>query len=894
MKEAVLRRHQSHPDQPPVKSDCTHGQFAQNFCRSPGASAAASEDSMSDRSEHLTPPESPRKASSPTAGATAERVGRLSLENDVYRREHQSCPRGRSMLSGSPTTASKRAASRELSPRPECQSERSRGATQPGPSPRNGNVTAKAQRRASGHRQCLAGARLSKGPDREKVAAHGSPALSKLRFKQRVDSGYGSIPSPRNTAQYPNSGWQNHAATLVPATVPETMVPASIQKAKGLTSRAVNSDYPGLLLQPDASPISLEQLAAEIKGIYAGLVMVEAKCMSIDKAQADDLKSHLDPEQWQALIALHRTLLYEHHDFLMATQHPSATEALRGLATKYSMPARMWRHGIHAFLEVLRHRRPASQDYMLSFIYLAYQMMALLLETVPSFTDTWIECLGDLARYRMAIEEEKEAHATWGGVAARWYTLASDRHPAIGRLYHHLGILERPSLRKLCYYAKSLTCVLPFPNAMDSLKTFCVPIVRDDRSIQSSIYSTEARIVTYYALNFSHGASDKTDNIGKHALELLSKQPLKIREIGAHLGITSISALFDFGEPSNALLNLYSTAVEQAKQPSGTTPLDNECNLSSLCSRNTSPALSSCNRFLFSTFDLVVRRLHLLVQVRDCLPYVHMMLVWLHSLHELHTRLDISTQSLQLDIGLLNWQGLARLLNCVAQEYPIAPRVSECAREKKFVIPEIKGVPARPLPEDDLVRGLVWGQFYFPPGWFDDQTEDDGRSIEDKYTYEARAERVLWLGMYLALHTDYLHYDVETHLFAAGSSACKQSCAPVAPTMEGSQGSPKTYADTRSHPDEPVHGSELGVSSSETSEDGYAIIKGPRAATSGRSRHSPKPLRSPRVSSGVAKSKPCSRTTSAARKGQYLSPAANNFRVVGTDEGMDWTLGEVE
>lgn len=75
----------------------------------------------------------------------------------------------------------------------------------------------------------------------------------------------------------------------------------------------------------------------------------------------------------------------------------------------------MWKHGIHAFLEVLRHRRPHSQDYMLAFIYLAYQMIALLLETVPSFTDTWIECLGDLARYRMAIEEEKEAHATWGG-----------------------------------------------------------------------------------------------------------------------------------------------------------------------------------------------------------------------------------------------------------------------------------------------------------------------------------------------------------------------------------------------------------------------------------------------------------------------------------------------
>jgi hypothetical protein len=71
---------------------------------------------------------------------------------------------------------------------------------------------------------------------------------------------------------------------------------------------------------------------------------------------------------------------------------------------------------------------------MLAFIYLAYQMMALLLETVPGFTDTWIECIGDLARYRMAIEEDREIHIVWGGVAGRWYAMAADRHPSVGRL----------------------------------------------------------------------------------------------------------------------------------------------------------------------------------------------------------------------------------------------------------------------------------------------------------------------------------------------------------------------------------------------------------------------------------------------------------------------------
>lgn len=157
-----------------------------------------------------------------------------------------------------------------------------------------------------------------------------------------------------------------------------------------------------LIKQPETRPISQEQLVAEVKGIYAGLVMVESKCIEVDNAQSSTTESSpkLNNEQWQALIALHRTLLHEHHDFFLASQHPSASPALRRLASKYAMPARMWRHGIHSFLELLRHRLPASLEHMLTFIYLAYSMMALLYETVPTFEDTWIECLGDLGRYR--------------------------------------------------------------------------------------------------------------------------------------------------------------------------------------------------------------------------------------------------------------------------------------------------------------------------------------------------------------------------------------------------------------------------------------------------------------------------------------------------------------
>ncbi|KAH8585923.1 hypothetical protein B0O99DRAFT_657066 [Bisporella sp. PMI_857] len=196
-------------------------------------------------------------------------------------------------------------------------------------------------------------------------------------------------------------------------------------------------------MQPEIRPISQEQLVAEVRGIYAGLVMVEAKCIEVDNKQAtlghiDGPQSKLNNEEWQALIALHRTLLHEHHDFLLASQHPSASPALRRLASKYAMPARMWRHGIHSFLELLRHRLPASLDHMLAFIYLAYSM-----------------CLGDLGRYRMAIEDDDiRDREVWTGVARCWYSKASDKAPTTGRLYHHLAILARPNaLQQLYYYA---------------------------------------------------------------------------------------------------------------------------------------------------------------------------------------------------------------------------------------------------------------------------------------------------------------------------------------------------------------------------------------------------------------------------------------------------------
>lgn len=131
--------------------------------------------------------------------------------------------------------------------------------------------------------------------------------------------------------------------------------------------------------------------------------MVESKCIKVDnRAKPSKLPNaeHFNNEQWKALITLHRTLLHEHHDFFLSSQHPIAWPAVRRLLARYGMPARMWRHGVHEFLEILHHRLPHSLKHMLTFLYLAYVMMSLLEEAVGTFANILTECKGDIARYR--------------------------------------------------------------------------------------------------------------------------------------------------------------------------------------------------------------------------------------------------------------------------------------------------------------------------------------------------------------------------------------------------------------------------------------------------------------------------------------------------------------
>jgi len=536
-------------------------------------------------------------------------------------------------------------------------------------------------------------------------------------------------------------------------------------------------------MQPEFTPISQEQLVAEVKGIYAGLVMVEAKCINIDTQKASHPEERLETEQWQALIALHRTLLYEHHDVLMATQHPSANPELRGLATKYSMPARMWKHGIQAFLEVLRHRTPESQEYMLAFIHLAYSMMCLLFETIPNFTDLWIECLGDLARYRMAIEKEDKIHKIWAGVAGRWYGMAADRHPVVGRLYHHSGILERPSMRKFYLFTRALTSVVPFLNAKESVGTLCSPVLNDE--IRTGGQLTETALIRFHARAFT--SKDEVELIardGASALTQLADQTDKeFATYGVPLAVTNIAALFGYGSPDSLLRQLFDSALNKPSLVSR--PSKQRCITSSFpllqnpTLFNSETPSSPVIDFCYQSFNTVIRRTPGdKKSLQFLLPFVHIMLVFLSSLESLKTHASSTTadetsdrtiRSQVLDTLLsskdqsLDWSDLTAFLNLTASAYPITADMEAFADSNTFP------THGHPLLEDYMIRGLVWTQWYFSPRWFEDCSEDDdgSRALETEANRkeEHRAGRVLPLGMRLARHSRFLSYDRKVRRF---------------------------------------------------------------------------------------------------------------------------------
>lgn len=96
------------------------------------------------------------------------------------------------------------------------------------------------------------------------------------------------------------------------------------------------------------------------------------------------------------------------HNLLEISLAPSVPASLRNIPTKYNIIVRLWTYAFHKLLESLRRASFTSAlalEHLQDFIYYAYTFYTGLLEepTLNSFKSGWLEALGDLARYRMAV-----------------------------------------------------------------------------------------------------------------------------------------------------------------------------------------------------------------------------------------------------------------------------------------------------------------------------------------------------------------------------------------------------------------------------------------------------------------------------------------------------------
>ncbi|KAJ5255838.1 hypothetical protein N7505_010989 [Penicillium chrysogenum] len=479
---------------------------------------------------------------------------------------------------------------------------------------------------------------------------------------------------------------------------------SSIEDQNYSYSRA-GGEPQGMIKQLRTHPVTEEQLINEVKEIYTSLVLVEKKCIEIDRQQAQS-KAELSQPQWQTLVSLHRTLLYQHHDFFLASQHPSAGPVLKDLADKYAMPARMWRYGVYSFLELLLQMLPGSMEYMLDFIYLSYSMITLLLESVTDFRGTWIECLGDLARYRMAVEEfDKRDRELWAGVSRYWYN--QDENQENGRIQHHLAVLARPDiLQQLFHYTKALISVRAFPIAFDSITKLIIPL--------TDVQSRKGNLSTSF--------------VATHAA-LLMQAPVDEFVSRANVFLANLQNEISQREDRLAAI----------KWASGAPTAANHTTYSDLSSQ----LLFRASSLAFHTLIVI------LGQVGDANmhPSVHisMAFVWC---------LTLNPAAIQRLEPLVPWSLLATYLNSLFDPDTIISKIED----ESF--PLLDDSTAQQLPEDFLIRGQAWSRVYYPERFFEGApTEDNRPPIEGYWTEVARRHRCLWLGVRIATFTRWMTYD---------------------------------------------------------------------------------------------------------------------------------------
>ncbi|KDQ59481.1 hypothetical protein JAAARDRAFT_126988 [Jaapia argillacea MUCL 33604] len=335
-----------------------------------------------------------------------------------------------------------------------------------------------------------------------------------------------------------------------------------------------------------------------------------------------DEEAEKENERWRKMVEDHKCLAEMMHNLLEISLAPSVPASLRNIPQKYNIIMRLWTHAFNKLLENLRRascRSPIAFEHLQEFIYYAYTFYTGLLEeqTLAAYRSNWLECLGDLARYRMVVTEmvskatslqgqqsltakavaqvpitsdsnppskskgsisdkpaariDDESAPSIGVAAARamdvepekerwriiareWYATALGEKPGEGKLHHHLGLLSRE------VEGEDLRSIYHFVKGMTTLHPF-----QTARESVLSIWSPtaqarrsqpDARVQDLFV--FLHGmlfTNIQLDDFPKTVDRFLERLDLDGAEERdwIMMAVVNIGSILEYGRPSGML-----------------------------------------------------------------------------------------------------------------------------------------------------------------------------------------------------------------------------------------------------------------------------------------------------------------------------------------------------
>ncbi|KAK2036772.1 hypothetical protein LZ31DRAFT_482855 [Colletotrichum somersetense] len=378
------------------------------------------------------------------------------------------------------------------------------------------------------------------------------------------------------------------------------------------------------------------------------------------------------------------------------------------------------------------------------FINLTYSRLFLLYKTVPRFKSIWIECLGDMGRFRISLVDDGiNLRKAWTCDSQQWLSMASDRAPETGRLYHHLATMAYQNvLEQLFYYFKSLCVPVPFLNSRESIhKLFSRHFAM--RSEDTSTTFLRAHAILFsgkYRKFLLPSVQSFVGNLNEHintGNEINNDQWLIS---GYQIAITLGCAILEYGSASNLIVRSIGLEKDGGLQ-------NDDSNTFSA-----SPNFLDAIEFAARTHNVVLRR----SGDPNFHPYLHVTLSFLR-----HT--SKFTMAMHYIKAKMPWKLISLILNKLLEDCASVDRIES----EDF--PRPNNEAPRPLPEDYAQRGLLWVDGYYPDDWFASKMDDDERYFEMPSMTEERQERCLWLGCRLASSGNWLTYDKSTRQFGVPS-----------------------------------------------------------------------------------------------------------------------------